>query len=74
MALPGLRSAVVIATIALVLTGCAANRAMMPTPVLYTGANAKPLFTGLAQDNRQPSLDLLYITDRAPAAHADATP
>jgi esterase/lipase superfamily enzyme len=36
-------------------------------PVLYTGPNAKPLFTELSIDSRRPSLDLLYITDRAPA-------
>jgi hypothetical protein len=31
-ALPGARTAIVIAAIAFVLTGCATNRAMMPTP------------------------------------------
>ena len=64
---PGARSAIVIAAIAFVLTGCATNRTMMPTPVLYTGANAKPLFTELSIDSRRPPLDLLFITDRAPA-------
>ena len=64
---PGARSAIVVAAIAFVLTGCATNREMMPTPVLYTGENAKPLFTGLSIESRRPSLDLLYITDRAPA-------
>ena len=47
---------------------------MMPTPVLYTGVNAKPLFTELSIDGRRPSLDLLFITDRAPAEQADALP
>ena len=71
---PGARSAIVVAAIAFVLTGCATNRAMMPTPVLYTGANAKPLFTELSIDSRRPSLDLLFITDRAPAEQADDLP
>ena len=69
---PGARSAIVIAAIAFVLTGCATT--MMPTPVLYTGANAKPLFTELSIDSRRPSLDLLFITDRAPAEQADGLP
>jgi esterase/lipase superfamily enzyme len=44
---------------------------MMPTPVLYTGPNARPLFTEPPIDNRSPSLDLLYLTDRASAQQAD---
>ena len=44
---------------------------MMPTPLLYTGAQAKPLFTDIAADRRTPSLDLLYVTDRAPATSSD---
>jgi esterase/lipase superfamily enzyme len=68
---PGARSAIVIAAIAFVLTGCATTYTMMPTPALYAGENAKPLFTELASDSRQPSLDLLFITDRAPAGQAD---
>jgi esterase/lipase superfamily enzyme len=43
----------------------------MPTPVLYTGPQAKPLFTEAPAEARTPSLDLLYITDRAPAKGAD---
>ena len=66
---PRARSAVVVAAIAFVLTGCATT--LMPTPVLYTGENAMPLFTELSIDSRRPSLDLLFITDRAPAEQAD---
>jgi esterase/lipase superfamily enzyme len=47
---------------------------MMPTPALYTGANAKPLFTELSIDSRRPHLDLLFITDRAPAKQAGDPP
>ncbi len=68
------RSAFVIAAIVFILAGCATNRAMMPTPVLYTGENARPLFTELPIDSRRPSLDLLFITDRAPAERADDLP
>jgi esterase/lipase superfamily enzyme len=53
---------------AFVLGGCASNYPMMPTPVLYTGTAAKPLFTGVSAEARTPPLELLYITDRAPAA------
>src|SRR4029450_2147457 len=71
---PGARSAIVIAAIAFVLSGCATNRAMMPTPVLYTGENARPFFTELSIGSRQPPLDLLFITDRAPAEQGDDLP
>jgi esterase/lipase superfamily enzyme len=60
--------------IAFLLTGCATNHTMMPTPVLYTGENARPLFTELSIDSRRPPLDLLFITDRAPAEQADDLP
>ena len=46
----------------------------MPTPVLYTGENARPLFTDLSIDSRRPPLDLLFITDRAPAEQAGGLP
>ncbi len=53
------------------LAGCATTYPMMPTPVLYTGARAKPLFTEAPAAVRTPPLDLLYITDRAPAPNPD---
>jgi esterase/lipase superfamily enzyme len=68
----GARSAIVIAAIAFVLTGCATT--MMPTPALYMGEHARPLFTELPVDSRRPSLDLLFITDRAPAERPDDLP
>jgi len=71
---PGAGSAIVIAAIALALTGCATNRALMPTPTLYTGANAKPLFTDSSSARQAPALDLLFITDRAPAGQPDDPP
>jgi len=57
-----------IALVALLsVAGCATTYPMMPTPVLYTGAQAKPLFTGAPAALRTSPLELLYITDRAPA-------
>jgi len=51
---------------ALALAGCASYHPMMPAPVLYTGPQAKPLFTEAPAAMRTPPLDLIYITDRAP--------
>ena len=51
--------------------GCATTYPLMPTPVLYTGAQAKPLFTNAPAAVRTPPLDLLFITDRAPATGSD---
>ena len=62
------------ALIACLLTGCATTRSLMPTPVLYTGANARPLFSDTSSDNQPTSLDLLFITDRAPAEQGDDSP
>ncbi len=57
---------------ALALAGCATAYPMMPTPNLYTGPQAKPLFTDAPADVRTPPLDLLFVTDRVPAASAEA--
>ena len=38
----------------------------MPTPAVYTGPNAKPLFADASIESRPPTLDLLFLTDRAP--------
>ena len=58
---------IVIAAAAFVLSGCATEHALMPTPALYTGANARPLFGDSPVGGQRPVLDLLYVTDRAPA-------
>ena len=50
---------------AAVLLGCATGRPLMPTPVIYQGADAEPLFTAAPFPRKQPAIDLLYITDRA---------
>ena len=67
------QAGIAICAIAFGLVGCATQHAMMPTPVLYTGTSAKPLFD-LPIDDRRPPLDLLFITDRAPAERAGELP
>ena len=62
----------ILALAALALAGCATTFPLMPTPALYTGAQAKPLFTDLPAERRTPSLDLLFITNRAPATDPKA--
>jgi esterase/lipase superfamily enzyme len=54
--------------VVLLLTGCASQRPLMPTPSLYTGAEARPLFVEVPTERRIPSIDLLYVTNRAPVA------
>jgi esterase/lipase superfamily enzyme len=46
----------------------------MPTPVLYSGANAKPLFADSPIEGRAPPVDVLFITDRAPAEQGGDPP
>ena len=43
----------------------------MPTPRIYTGAGARPLFTGPPPPTT--SLDLLYVTDRVPVTTPDGS-
>ena len=63
-----------IVAIAFVLTGCATTFPMMPTPAIYTGTSARPLFDESWNDSRRSSFDLLFVTDRAPAGQgADLT-
>jgi len=38
----------------------------MPTPSLYTGADARPLFVEIPTERQTPSIDLLYVTNRTP--------
>jgi esterase/lipase superfamily enzyme len=61
-----------LAAIALI-TGCATTHPLMPSPTLYVGQQAKPLFTDLLADSKTASVDLLYVTDRAPGTEADKT-
>ncbi len=60
------RTLPVVAAVA-ILAGCASTFPLMPTPVMYRGEQANPLFTEVPADRQKPSIDLLYVTDRAPA-------
>ena len=53
------------------LGACATTHPLMPTPTLYRGAQAAPLFTQASSDRQMPGIDLLYITDRAPRTNPD---
>jgi len=49
------------------LSGCAStDRPLMPTPANYRNPGSEVLFQQLPRERRQPSMELLYITDRAP--------
>ncbi len=63
-----------VGVLACVLAGCATTHPLMPTPAVYTGPNAKPLFAEASIATQPPTLDLLFITDRAPAEQADGLP
>ena len=58
---------------AVVTLGGCASYSLMPTPVLYAGAHGRTLFTSVDADGTVP-IDLLYVTDRAPAAGPDVFP
>lgn len=55
------------------LGGCATTHPLMPTPVLYTGPQARPLFIAPSSDDGATAIDLLYITNRAPATGSEET-
>jgi esterase/lipase superfamily enzyme len=46
----------------------------MPTPALYTGPHARPLSADASIESRPAPLDLLFLTDRAPAAEPGDSP
>jgi esterase/lipase superfamily enzyme len=66
------RCALILSLAAFALAGCSTAYSIMPTPLLYTGPQAMTLFTNAHADVRTPPLDLLFVTDRAPAASAEA--
>jgi esterase/lipase superfamily enzyme len=57
---------IAVGVLACLLAACATDHALMPIPALYTGPNAKPLFAETPLPARPPTLDLLFVTDRAP--------
>ena len=50
------------------LVGWASHTPLMPVPRLYTGDRARPLFTAVDPEEQESSIDLLYVTKRAPRA------
>jgi esterase/lipase superfamily enzyme len=65
------RIGILVIAIPVILAGCATGHPLMPTPALYAGPQAKPLFGGAPARSESPTLDLLFITDRVPAKEAD---
>jgi len=58
---------------ALFLGGCAGQvRELMPTPAAFHSSAAKEVFQEVPQERRRSSIDLLYITDRAPSSSSEA--
>jgi len=65
---------IAVGVLACLLAGCATTHTLMPTPVVYTGPNAKPLFADASIEPRPPALDLMFLTDRAPADGTSDSP
>ena len=46
----------------------------MPTPAIYVGAGAKPMFESVSANHSANNIDLLlYVTDRAPIIAPDGS-
>ncbi|MGO9673665.1 MAG: alpha/beta hydrolase, partial [Methylocella sp.] len=45
----------------------------MPTPAIYVGAGAKPMFEAASANHGANNIDLLYVTDRAPIVAPDGS-
>ena len=69
---PHLRIVLAAVFATLLQSGCT-TYSMMPTPALYMGERARPLFTVIDADRRTPPLDLLYVTDRVRATNPEST-
>ena len=50
----------------LFLSACSSQQALMPTPNVYQGVDAKTLFSDVPDSLRSHEIDLFYITDRKP--------
>jgi len=49
-----------------VLSACTPKNSLMPTPAIYEGHAARPIFAGALAAHPPHMLDLLYVTDREP--------
>ena len=54
-------------------TGCSTTYPLMPTPAVYVGPKAKPLLAIAPAAGQKASIDLLYVTDRAPGTEEAKT-
>ena len=54
-------------------TGCATNYPLMPTPAVYVGPQGKPLLANVPAAGQKASIDLLYVTNRAPGTEEAKT-
>ena len=50
----------------ILLSGCATERTLMPTPLLYQDLEQPILFRDTPPERKQPDLNLFYFTDRVP--------
>ena len=53
--------------------GCSSGYPLMPAPAVYVGPQGKPLFADVPAADRKASVDLLYVTDRAPGTEEAKT-
>jgi esterase/lipase superfamily enzyme len=63
---------VMLGTIAL-LAGCATTYPLMPSPAVYVGQQGKPLLAQAPAAGQKGSVDLLYVTNRAPGTEEAKT-
>ena len=59
--------------LASILGACNSDHSSMPTPAIYVGAGAKPMFESASANHGANNIDLLYVTDRAPIIDPDGS-
>ena len=59
--------------LASILSACNSDHSLMPTPAIYVGAGAKPMFESASANHSANNIDLLYVTDRAPIIAPDGS-
>ena len=59
--------------LASILGACNSDHSSMPTPAIYVGAGAKPMFESASANHGANNIDLFYVTDRAPIIAPDGS-
>jgi len=59
--------------LASILSACNSDHSLMPTPAIYVGEGAKPMFESASANHSANNIDLLYVTDRAPIIAPDGS-